>query len=264
MIRKVCVTLMVSLVAAGLVACGSAGGDEGDKNMTALVAANMTDPMNALVKEYEKRNDGTKIDASYAGTQILFTQIQQGVSADFFLSADLDYAKKAKKEGLIDSFETVSKMREVIIVPKANPAGIESLEDLGTKPVDLVIGVDNVPIGKYTRQVFENANEDYGPDFSKKVLGHVVSNETNTKEVAQKAATGEAGAAIVYITDVTPGIAEKVDAIQIPDKYNVTASNYAAVLNKADNPELAQDFLDFMLSKDGQEIIQGFKYEPVN
>lgn len=263
MIRKFCVVFMVSLIAASLVACGSASGDAGGKKMTALVAANMTDPMNALIKEYEKRNEGTKINASYAGTQILFTQIQQGVSADFFLSADLDYAKKAKEEGLIDSFEPVSSMREVIIVPKGNPAGIKSLENLGTKPVKLVIGVDNVPIGKYTRQVFKNANKDYGKDFSKKVLGHVVSNETNTKEVAQKAATGEAGAAIVYVTDVTPGIADKVETVEIPDKYNVTASNYAAVLNDAGNAKLAQDFLDFMLSDDGQKIIQRFKYEPV-
>jgi len=42
----------------------------------------------------------------------------------------------------------------VIIVLNGNPAGITTMEDLGTKPVGLVIGVDTVPIGKYTRQIF--------------------------------------------------------------------------------------------------------------
>nr|MDQ3303872.1 extracellular solute-binding protein [Actinomycetota bacterium] len=68
----------------------------------------------------------------------------------------------------------------------------------------------------------------------------------------------------VYVTDVTPGVAEKVERVEIPDKYNVPARNYAAVLKRSENPELTRDFLDFMLSPEGQKIIQNFKYEPVD
>jgi molybdate transport system substrate-binding protein len=261
--RRLCSIVLVSLLV--FAGCGGAGGAENnEKSMTALVAANMTDAMNALMAEYEKQNEGTDLEASYDGTQILFTQIQQGVDADLFLSADLDFAKQAREEGFTGSFEPVSQTREVIIVPKGNPAGIESLEDLGTKEVELVVGVDNVPIGKYTRQVFANAEKDYGSDFTQRVMDNVVSTETNTKEVTQKAATGEAGASIVYVTDFTPGVAEKVERVEIPDEYNVPARNYAAVLKKSKSPELTRDFLDFILSPEGQKIIQKFKYEPVD
>jgi molybdenum ABC transporter molybdate-binding protein len=126
-----------------------------------------------------------------------------------------------------------------------------------------VIGVDNVPIGKYTRQIFENANSGYGPDFSERVLSRVVSEETNTREVAQKIALGEGEAAVVYRTDVTPSIADQVEIVKIPEEYNVKAFNYAGVLANAPNPELAQEYLDFMLSEEGQEILRGFGYEPI-
>jgi molybdenum ABC transporter molybdate-binding protein len=134
---------------------------------------------------------------------------------------------------------------------------------LGTKPVELVIGVDTVPIGKYTRQIFENANDGYGQDFSERVTANVVSEETNTREVAQKISLGEGQAAVVYRTDVTESIADQVEVVEIPEEYNVKAFNYAGVVSNAQNPELAQEYLDFILSPEGQEILQSFGYEEI-
>ncbi len=108
---------------------------------------------------------------------------------------------------------------------------------------------------------FENANGDYGSDFSERVLDRVVSEETNTREVTQKIALGEA--AVVYRTDVTPSIDDQVEVVEIPQEYNVDAFNYAGVLSNAPNPELAQEYLDFMILPEGQEILRGFGYEPI-
>ncbi|MCA1739939.1 MAG: extracellular solute-binding protein, partial [Actinobacteria bacterium] len=103
----------------------------------------------------------------------------------------------------------------------------------------------------------------YGPDFSDNVTNNVVSEETNTREVAQKIALGEGGAAIIYKTDVTPSIADQVEIVEIPEEYNVKAFNYAGVVKNAPNPELAQEYLDFILTPEGQEILRGFGYEPI-
>ncbi len=109
---------------------------------------------------------------------------------------------------------------------------------------------------------FENANGGYGSDFSERVLDRLVSEETNTREVAQKIALGEA--AVVYRTDVTPSIADQVEVVEIPQEYNVDVFNYAGVLNNASNPELAQEYLDLIISPEGQEILRGFGYdEPI-
>lgn len=240
---------------------GGAGDDE--ETITTLVAANMTSANDALLEDFEEEHPGVEVEASYAGTQILYSQIEQGVSADLFLSADRRYIEQAEEEGLIDSFETVSRMEPVIVVPEGNPAGIEDLEDLGTEPVDLVLGVEDVPVGRYARQIFENASEGYGPDFSDRVLGKLVSTETDTRAVAQKVVLREADAAVTYRTDITPEIAGDVEIIEISEEYNVIAENYASVLNDSPNPELTREYLDSMLSPEGQEVMSRFDYEPL-
>ncbi len=257
------VALLLALVGVGGYFATTGGTQIGGATLTTFIAANFTDANDALVEEFEGQREGTQVESNYAGTQVLFLQLQQGASADIFLSADLDYAERAQKEGLIDSFSKVSQNEEVIVVPSGNPADITGLEDLGTKPVELVIGVDTVPIGKYTREIFEDANEGYGSGFSENVMENVVSEETNTREVAQKIALGEGEAAVIYRTDVTPSIEDSVEVIEIPEEYNVKAFNYASVTADASNPELAQEYLDFMLSPEGQEIMQEFGYEPL-
>ncbi|MPY82584.1 MAG: molybdate ABC transporter substrate-binding protein [Actinophytocola sp.] len=262
-------SLLATLFVGGYAAFGWAPGTPGDAGtqaeaeVTALVASNMTDAFDALADRYTERHPDTRIEASYAGTQILFTQIQQGAPADLFISADRDYAERAANNGLIDDFTTVAKMKPVIVVPQGNPANLDSLADLGEQSLKLVIGVNTVPIGKYTRQVLHNAEHGYGNDFYHNVMRNVVSTDTDTKQVTQKAVIGAADAAIVYRTDVTPSIADKVDIIAIPQRYNETAGNYAAVLGDADHPEQARQLIKFMRSPKGQQIMSEFHYEPV-
>lgn len=239
------------------------GGGGEEETITTLVAANMTSANDALIEDFEEEHAEVELEPSYAGTQILFSQLEQGVDADLFLSADRDYIEEAEEQGLIDSFETVSRMEPVIVVPEDNPAGVEGLEDLGTEPADLVLGVEDVPVGRYARQIFENAEQGYGPDFSDRALDKVVSTETDTRAVAQKVVLREADAAITYRTDITPEIADEVEIVEIPGEYNVTAENYAGVLNDSPNPEITREYLDFMLSPQGQEVMSRFDYEPI-
>jgi molybdate transport system substrate-binding protein len=147
-------------------------------------------------------------------------------------------------------------------VLSGNPSGLTSLEGLGTKPVGLVIGVDILPISKYTCQIFENASNDYESDFSEKVQNRVVPDETNIGEAAQKIFLGEGEATVAYRSDVTSSIEDNVE-IEIPEEYNVRAFNYARVLKNAANLELTQEYLDFILTPESQEILRGFGYEPV-
>jgi len=231
--------------------------------VTAYVAANATDPFNLIIKQFQAAHPGDKVQASYAGTQILFTQFQQGAPVDVFLSADEAHAKQAVQDGLIPSYYPVSRNTEVIVVPKANPAGITSLRDLATKPAKLVIGVPNVPIGIYTREILANADTQYGATFDKQVLGHVVSTETDVKQVAHKIALGEADAGIVYRTDITADLANQVTIIPIPAAFQVIATNYAGVATHAPHQAQAKQLLDYLLGPGGQAAFAEFNYLPL-
>lgn len=255
--------LTVSALATGYgISSQTASGVE-QENMVAFVAANATDPFNDVIGTFEAKHPEVNLEATYAGTQILRTQLEHGAEADLFISADLLHIEAVKQQGLIGEYYPVSSNHEVIVVPKNNAAGIHSLQDLGTKPHKLVIGTETVPIGRYTRQVFQKANADYGPQFSEKVMSRVVSLETNVKQVLQKVALGEADAGIVYFTDVNESFKKKVTIIEIPDKYNVEAINYVSVPKDAPNPELADELLKLLRSPEGQASFAKFGYDPV-
>ena len=66
---------------------------------------------------------------------------------------------------------------------------------------------------------------------------------------------GEADAGFVYKSDVTPDIADKVIAIQIPDAINTLATYPIAVTDNAADAKLATDFIDYVLSDEGQDIL---------
>ncbi|HXW75916.1 MAG TPA: molybdate ABC transporter substrate-binding protein, partial [Candidatus Eremiobacteraceae bacterium] len=230
--------------------------DTNATTLIALVAANATDPFNNIITDFEAAHSGVTVSAEYAGTQILETQLEQGAPADLFLSADLSHIKALQAEGLVGDYRLVAKGHEVIVVPAGNPAGISSLQDLGTKPNKLVIGVETVPIGIYTRQILDKASADYGAGFSQSVLAHAVSLESNVKQILEKVALGEADAGIVYRTDVTPDVASKVTVIDIPPQYEVEAENYIAVVTKSPHAALAGDLMSWALGSDGQAIFK--------
>jgi molybdate transport system substrate-binding protein len=99
-------------------------------------------------------------------------------------------------------------------------------------------------------------------DFQEQFYSNLVSEEDNVRQVSAKVALGEADAGIVYTSDVTPDIAGQVQQIAIPDEQNVIATYPIAPLADAVYPELAQSFIDFVLSAEGQSILAKWGFGP--
>ncbi|MGH2632952.1 MAG: extracellular solute-binding protein, partial [Tepidiformaceae bacterium] len=127
--------------------------------------------------------------------------------------------------------------------------------------VKLVLASAAVPIGNYARQIFMKASGAGGisPDFSSNVLANLKSNETDVKAVLAKIQIGEGDAGVVYTTDAAtvPG---KVNAIAIPDQYNVIAQYPIAVLKASGHLDVAEAFQAFILSDPGQTILAKYGF----
>jgi ABC-type molybdate transport system substrate-binding protein len=54
---------------------------------------------------------------------------------------------------------------------------------------------------------------------------------------------------------------ERVETIEIPEELNVVASYPIAVIEDAQSPELAQGWVDLVLSDDGQRIMEEWGFE---
>jgi len=152
--------------------------------------------------------------------------------------------------------------RLTVIVPADNPAGITALEDLAQPGVQMILAVTGVPVRQYTDEIVAT----FPADFQTNFYANMVSEEENVRQVSAKVALGEADAGIVYTSDVTPDIADQVLQIDIPDDQNVIATYPIARLADAPAPTLAQSFVDFVLSEDGQAILAkwGFGPPPTN
>lgn len=264
--RLLVAMLVLSLFASGLVGCD---GDEkerqtGGSRLTVLAASSLTDAFGELESRFEERNPGTDLRTSFAGSSELLTQIQQGAPADVFASADEVKMDTAAEKGLVREPRTFARNRPVVLVPADNPARIEEFRDLAEADARIVLAEEGVPIAEYARDILTNADAEYGDDFEWKVLEKVVSREANVRTSANRVALGEADATFVYQSDVTPDIRNRVQVIQIPENLNVLATYPIAVTEGSENPELAQEWIELMLSDEGQDVLEEHGFERVS
>jgi len=235
--------------------------------LTVLAAASLTESFTELGTLFEAAHPHIQVVFNFAGSQQLAQQLAEQAPADVFASASQKYMKEAIDSGRVISGadQIFAKNALVVIYPKANPAGLAALTDLTKPGLKLVLGAKEVPIGQYAVDFLDKASQDpaYGATFKDDVLKNVVSYEDNVKSVVTKVVLGEADAGIVYLTDVTPDAAEKVDKIIIPDEINVIATYPMAAIADSAYPIEADAFVKFVLSEEGQAVLAKYNFTPV-
>ena len=90
------------------------------------------------------------------------------------------------------------------------------------------------------------------------VLARVASEESNVRLVRAKVELGEADAAVVYRTDTVA--TERVRVIDIPPDANVSADYSIGIVDDAPSPELAEQWLAFVLSEEGRRVLAGYGF----
>jgi molybdate transport system substrate-binding protein len=233
------------------------------RTLIVFAAASLTDAFEQMGKSFEVLRPGVKVRINFAGSQALRTQIEQGAVVDVFASANRKEMDTLMTEGFVvsDAPQIFLTNQLMIILPAANPAGIEKIEDLASPGIKLVLADEDVPVGKYARQVLEKMSGQFGIDFKDKVLSNVVSNEDNVKQVVIKVQLGEADAGIVYKSDTMA--APDVWSVEIPADMNVIAEYPIAVLAQSPQADLASDFVAYVLSSEGQTILQNWRFSPI-
>jgi molybdate transport system substrate-binding protein len=272
---KPMVLASVFVVALGLVSCGGGsggssdsggsgdGGDEQGGTLTILAASSLTDAFGELGNTFEEQNQGVQVKQTFGASSDLLAQIQQGAPADVFASAAEEEMDTVEKDDLVSGKPRVFvKNREVIMVPKDNPANINSLEDMARPDIKLVLAAKDVPAADYAVEILGKANKEYGPDFEQDVLSKVVSREADVRASVNRVVVGDADATFGYASDYTPDIRDKVKVIKIPPDLNIIATYPIASLKDAENPELAKKWVDLVTSEEGQKVLEKWNFEP--
>ncbi len=250
------------LVLGLLLAAGCRPAPAASPRLDVFAAASLGGAFGALGARFEADHPGLSVSLNLAGSNQLAQQLADGAPADVFASAAPEQMAAAVAagrvaEGAVQPFAT---NRLVVVYPAANPAGLATLADLARPGLRLVLAAPEVPAGRYALEFLDRAAQDpaYGPEYRARVLANVVSYEQNVRAAFGKAALGEADAAIVYGSDAA-GAAD-VGQLTIPAALNVVATYPIAPITNSSQPKLAQAFIDFVLSDEGQAVLASYGF----
>jgi molybdate transport system substrate-binding protein len=246
----VAAVLVAGLVAAG---CGSSSsGGSVPHGLTVSAAASLKMAFTA----YGAQFSAAKVRYSFAGSDVLAAQIQQGIRPDVFASANTSLPEKLYAKGLVSKPVVFAANRLVLAVPASSH--IHSLTQAEAPGVTIAIGSPTVPIGIYTRKVLKRLGAG-----AARIQANVRSEEPDVAGIVGKLTEGAVQAGFVYVTDVdaTHG---KLVAIALPPSLQPTVAYGVAVVKGAGNPTAAAQFIQGLLSGAGRtQLMQaGFLAPP--
>jgi molybdate transport system substrate-binding protein len=249
-----------------MVLATSAGMAEQQKELTVFAAASLTGAFGEIGQMFENETN-ISVLFNFDGSQVLRTQIENGAYADVFASASTKQMNALKNAGLMNnsSISIFAKNKLSLIVPKDNPAKINNLTDLSKPGTKIVIGTKDVPVGDYAMQIINKLGNDsaFGPDYEKKVMANIISQETNVNYVVTKVALGEADVGFAYVSDITEELAAKVNKIEILDEYNIVAKYPVGILKESKYPAEAEEFINLVKSDKGKSILNTYGFMSV-
>jgi len=224
--------------------CASDSGEVEKRTLTVFAAASLTEVFAEMGQQFEAENEGVNVTFSFAGSSDLAAQILAGAPADVFASADtknMDKLGPMAGNPVPFASNTLS-----IVVPPGNPAGVTSFADLAEPGLKLVVCAPEVPCGAATQTAAQAAGVTLSP----------VSQEQSVTDVLGKVSSGEADAGVVYVTDVKRAGAS-VEGVTFAESSAAVNTYPIATVADSKNGDLAQQFIDFVLSDAGQGLLAG-------
>ena len=214
--------------------------------ITVSAAASLTDAFTEIAAAFEEQHPEAVVRFNFAGSSSLAEQINAGAPVDVFAAASPAAMERTTTAGTTTDPTTFAVNSMAIVTPINNPAGIAALADLANPKVTVLICDAPVPCGAAALALFDENNLNVVP----------ASLEPDVRAVLTKVAEDEADAGIVYRSDIAANT--NVTGIEISDEQNVS-TNYR-IARTTDATAQAQDFIDFVLSDEGAQILEGWGF----
>ncbi|MGX5733525.1 molybdate ABC transporter substrate-binding protein [Bosea thiooxidans] len=228
------------------------------KDLVIFAAASMKNALDEAAANWVKETGKPAPKISYAASNTLAKQIENGAPADLFVSADLDWMDYVAGKNLIRPESRVSLLSNRIVLI----AGKDSTARLELKPsadLSAALGsgrlamgnVDSVPAGKYGKAALEKLG-------SWDKLKDKIAQAESVRAALLLVSRGEAPLGIVYATDAAADPQVKVVATFPEDSHPPIVYPVAMIKDSA-NPD-AQAFLTYLRSPSAKPVFekQGF------
>ncbi len=205
-----------------------------------------------LAAEFQERY-GIGVRLNFGGSSELLSSIELGEIGDLYLPHD-PYAELLEEKGLLDHYEVVGYLEPVIIVPKGNPQGIETMRDLVTP--DLRISLPDrryATAGRLVNEAFEEMG------LHGEMEENLAMEGRSHGDVAQALIWGHVDAAMVW-NFIGYFYADKLDMVYPQDVDFSEVRVTLCLLNNAQDPEAAKKFMELATSDFGRSVFMKYGY----
>lgn len=220
--------------------------------ITVSAAASLTAAFGTIKDDFVKANPGANIMINFGSSGTLETQIESGAAADVAAFADKATMKKLSDKSLLAGPSQIFATNGLVIVTKpGNPKNIKTLADLATAGTISLCAI-TAPCGKYADQILQTA--------AVTIPTSSVTRGQDVKTTLSAVTDGDADAGVVYVTDAqAAGV--KVTTVEIPSAQNAVATYPISVIKATTAGGLAQAFMAYVLSPDGQAVLKAAGFQ---
>lgn len=198
---------------------------------------------------------GGEVTFEVGHTPMQREQLAKGAAPDVWIAANPKDMSAAADAGLVDKagVKQLGRTKLVVITAPGNPGKVASLADLAKPGLKVLLGADSLPIGTATDATLAKVDATQA-GFKAKVTANVASRELGVQPIVNKVMLGEAGAGIVFVTDL-PVERKGVETVAVPDDVNTIVSLVIAPVTAGKNKAGAVQFIEFLTAGAGKQLL---------
>lgn len=224
-----------------------------NKEILVAAASDLTPAFEEIGREYEKAT-GTKVTFSFGSTGNLARQIENGLPADLFAAANIEFIEGLNRKGLIipDSTALYARGRITLWTNADSKLKIDKLEDL-TRPEIKKVGIANpehAPYGTAAREALQSLG------IWEQVKDKMVFAE-NVRMALQYADTGNTDCSVVALS---LSVQSNGRWTLIPEELHKPLNQALAVLKDTKKEQGARHFAAFINGPEGRPIMRKYGF----
>jgi len=262
-------------------------GDSYTAELVMYLAGNQFMVMEDLIKDFQSKNPGIKtvyVETIPPGQIFKKQLLKQGeidgektsMTPDLFASVNINHLRKLKGKGLMNDHIIYTHNKLELMVAKGNPKGIKGPKDLGrddivqSHPNPLTEGIFKFYGSAMLKDLglYEKVTGDAKCKSCWAVEGKTWFTSRHHRETPHRIENGEADTGIVWTTEVAYAQRQgrPIDGVSIPAPYNKQDEVGYAIgpMLKASNMKNAKRFLEYLATKDAQDIYAGYGFVPAS
>jgi len=212
----------------------------------------MVKPISEMAKQFERKH-GIKITISQGGSDDLYKSLKTSQKGDIYLPGVPYYRNKHLDEALLGDYKVIGYNQAAIFVRKGNPKQVTAdLKQFLRSDLTLLIAAENQgSIGIETKRILTQAG------IYEKVIDNAAIISPDSRTINASLKQGEADITInwratAYFTENSPHI----DVIDLPTNVALPQALLMNLITISQQKQLAQAFIDFAASSEGQIIMR--------